>query len=76
VLCVTHLPQVAAFADRHFVVSKTAEGASATSGVRQVEGEDRIEELAAMLGAAGEASRQAARDLLASAEASRTPAPA
>ncbi|HEY8472270.1 MAG TPA: DNA repair protein RecN [Natronosporangium sp.] len=49
VLVVTHLPQVAAFADRHLVVAKDADGAVTTSGVRVVEHIDRTRELARML---------------------------
>ncbi|MDR9449968.1 MAG: DNA repair protein RecN, partial [Acidimicrobiia bacterium] len=45
VLCVTHLPQVAAFADRHFVISRT--GTSVEVSV--VEQEERLEELSRML---------------------------
>ena len=45
VLCVTHLPQVAAFADTHFVVTRDGNRAS----VRPVEGEERVEELSRML---------------------------
>jgi DNA repair protein RecN (Recombination protein N) len=49
VLVVTHLPQVAAFADRHLVVAKDSGGAVTTSGVRVVEATDRTRELARML---------------------------
>jgi DNA repair protein RecN (Recombination protein N) len=49
VLVVTHLPQVAAFADRHLVVAKNTSGAVTTSGVRLVEDTDRARELARML---------------------------
>jgi DNA repair protein RecN (Recombination protein N) len=49
VLVVTHLPQVAAFADRHLVVAKDTGGAVTTSGVRVVEDTDRARELARML---------------------------
>jgi DNA repair protein RecN (Recombination protein N) len=49
VLVVTHLPQVAAFADRHLVVAKDTAGAITTSGVRIVEDSDRSRELARML---------------------------
>jgi DNA repair protein RecN (Recombination protein N) len=49
VLVVTHLPQVAAFADRHLVVAKDTGGAVTTSGVRMVEDTDRSRELARML---------------------------
>lgn len=49
VLVVTHLPQVAAFADQHLVVAKDSSGAITTSGVRVVEHTDRARELARML---------------------------
>jgi DNA repair protein RecN (Recombination protein N) len=49
VLVVTHLPQVAAFADRHLVVAKDTSGAVTTSGVRVVEDTERARELARML---------------------------
>jgi DNA repair protein RecN (Recombination protein N) len=50
VLVITHLPQIAARADRHLVVSKTARGGLATSDVALIHGEDRVTELARMLG--------------------------
>lgn len=56
VLCVSHLPQVAAFADAHFVVERTGTEAS----VRRVEGDDRVDELTRML--AGLAGSQKGRD--------------
>lgn len=49
VLVVTHLPQVAAFADQHLVVAKDSGGMVTTSGVRVVEHTDRTRELARML---------------------------
>ncbi len=49
VLVVTHLPQVAAFADQHLVVAKDTGGAVTTSGVRAVESTERARELARML---------------------------
>jgi DNA repair protein RecN (Recombination protein N) len=49
VLVVTHLPQVAAFADNHLVVAKDSGGAVTTSGVRVVEDTDRARELSRML---------------------------
>lgn len=49
VLVVTHLPQVAAFADRHLVVAKDTGGAITTSGVRIVEETARARELSRML---------------------------
>lgn len=52
VLCVTHLPQVAAHAATHLVVEKDQSGKRATVAIRAIEGsrKDRIEELARMLG--------------------------
>ena len=49
VIVVTHLPQVAAWADSHFVVSKNNDGTVSQSDVRQVSGEERVEEIARML---------------------------
>lgn len=49
VIVVTHLPQVAAWADSHFVVTKNHNGTVSQSDVRQVSGEERIEEIARML---------------------------
>ena len=49
VVVVTHLPQVAAWADTHFVVTKDSNGSVGQSDVRRVDGADRIEELARML---------------------------
>ncbi|MEP7325099.1 MAG: DNA repair protein RecN [Gemmatimonadota bacterium] len=50
VLVITHLPQIAARADRHLVVSKETQGGMATSAVQVIHGEDRVNELARMLG--------------------------
>jgi len=74
VLCVTHLPQLAAFGDQHFKVEKrVTQGRTATS-VRAVEGEGRIAELAQMLGADSEASQRSAAELLEqAAKAKETP---
>jgi DNA repair protein RecN (Recombination protein N) len=50
VLAVTHLAQVAACADGHFVVSKTLHGQQTVSAVAPVAGEARVSEIARMLG--------------------------
>jgi DNA repair protein RecN (Recombination protein N) len=50
VLCVTHLPQVAAFADAHFRVTKTGNGEGVASELARLGTADRIQELARMLG--------------------------
>ena len=49
VLVVTHLPQVAAFADQHLLVSKSDDGLVTSSDVRRLEGADRVRELSRML---------------------------
>jgi DNA repair protein RecN (Recombination protein N) len=67
VLCITHLPQIAAFADIHFRVDKRVRKGRTVASVDRVEGTDRIEEIARMAGGdrAGKATRQFARELLA-----------
>jgi len=66
VLCVTHLPQVAAQGHTHYQVSKAAEGGMTRSQVQVLSAKSRIEELARMLGGAdiGKEARAAARRLL------------
>jgi len=65
VLVITHLPQIAARSDRHLVVSKKARGGLATSDVSWIHGEDRVAELARMLGDPdGEAARRHALAML------------
>lgn len=49
VIVVTHLAQVAAFADRHLVVTKSSDGHVTSSGVVQVDGDERLRELARMM---------------------------
>ena len=69
VIVVTHLAQVAAFADRHYVVSKADDGRITTSGVRRVEDSERVEVLARMMGGleSSESALAHARELLATA---------
>ena len=65
VLCVTHLAQVAAFADCHYVVAKVTSDVGAATQVELVVDDQRVEELAGMLaGTATDAARQSARELL------------
>lgn len=52
VLCVTHLPQIAAFADQHFLIEKKTEGERTRTSVRLLENADRTEEIARMLSGA------------------------
>ncbi|MBL8384975.1 MAG: DNA repair protein RecN [Burkholderiales bacterium] len=66
VLCVTHLPQVAARAEGHWRVSKQSSGGSTVSSVVALDRPGRIEEIARMLGGAGitATTRKAAREML------------
>ena len=50
VLCVTHLPQVASLADQHFRISKVTDGKTTRTQVHPLDRDERIEELARMLG--------------------------
>jgi DNA repair protein RecN (Recombination protein N) len=50
VIVVTHLAQVAAFADHHFVIAKSSDGHLTTSGVRRLSDDERAAELARMMG--------------------------
>jgi DNA repair protein RecN (Recombination protein N) len=67
VLCVTHQPQIASLADRHFVVEKSITGKRTTISVRELGKKERVEEIARML--AGEkvsdTAREHAREMLA-----------
>lgn len=78
VLAITHLPQIAARAHHHIVVSKGAKGGVTTADLRVVDGEGRVMEVARMLGGDPEsdASRAHARELLETAATSASPAPA
>lgn len=49
VLCITHLPQIASFADRHVTIRKRTEGGESFTTVNVVEGEPRVAELAEMI---------------------------
>lgn len=72
VVVVTHLPQVAAFADRQLLVEKTNDGSVTRSGVTVLEGEARIRELSRMLAGHEDSvsARAHAEELLAAAQAS------
>jgi DNA repair protein RecN (Recombination protein N) len=66
VLCITHLPQVAAQARTHFVVTKAVAGGRTFSQLREVIGKTRQEEIARMLGGKSESALKHAASLLAS----------
>lgn len=73
VVVVTHLPQVAAFADRQLLVEKTNDGSVTRSGVKVLEGEERVRELSRMLAGQedSETARAHAEELLETARADR-----
>jgi len=73
VVVVTHLPQVAAFADRHYVVRKASDGSVTRSGLVALDANARVEELARMLAGLeeSESARAHAQELLATAAAER-----
>lgn len=66
VLCITHLPQIAALADAHFVVGKTEQRGRTTTSVRRLSDDERVAEIARMIGGArvSQAARRAAEEML------------
>lgn len=52
VICITHLPQIAAMADHHFVIAKTTDGTSTQTTVRELRQEETVEELSRLLSGA------------------------
>ncbi|MBC8106174.1 MAG: hypothetical protein H7Z14_06255 [Anaerolineae bacterium] len=72
VLCITHLPQIACYADQHLTVRKQIVDDQTRTSVRQVEGDERLEELAEMIGGERitETTRAQARELLSTATTS------
>ncbi|MBX6390560.1 MAG: DNA repair protein RecN [Frankia sp.] len=76
VICITHLPQVAAFADRHLVVSKDSDGSVTRSGVTALDDVGRVRELSRMLAGQEDSTlaRGHAEELLAAAAADKAAA--
>jgi len=66
VLCITHLPQIAAYADTHFVIEKQVEQGRTRTTVRRLAVDDRTEEISRMLGGSSLTSqiRASAREML------------
>jgi len=66
VLCVTHLPQIATFADHHYLIEKKSSADRTRTSVRLITGEERTEEVARMLSGAKltETSRKHAEQML------------
>ena len=63
VISITHLPQIAAFADRHFFVKKEIRDERTVTRVKVLEGDERIDEIARMLGG-GKAAIEHAREMI------------
>ncbi len=76
VLCVTHLPQLAAYADQHFRVEKVQRAGRTFTTIGPLSQAERLAELALMLGGAGEANARSAAELVAQAEADKATPPA
>ncbi len=72
VICVTHLPQIAAYGDAHFHIHKDIVGERTITIVDDLSHEQRIEELAQMLGTATATTRQNAQELLHETEAAKS----
>ncbi|KAA3642180.1 MAG: DNA repair protein RecN [Chloroflexi bacterium] len=64
VLCITHLPQLAGFGEQHYKVDKLVEKGRTTTQVLNMEGEQRLMELAQMLGEVSEGTLQSANEIL------------
>ena len=64
VICITHLPAVAAGASSHFVVTKRTEGGRTISEITLLDRAQRVQELTRMLGGQTEAARRHAEELL------------
>lgn len=71
VFCVTHLPQLAAYGDMHYRVTKHTSADRTSTRLEQLNRSDRVEELAAMLGSTSETSIRSAEELLHSVEEDR-----
>ena len=52
VLCITHLPQIAAFGDQHFLIEKTEKRGRTQTDVRRMDDVERVQEIARMLSGA------------------------
>jgi DNA repair protein RecN (Recombination protein N) len=78
VLCITHLPQIASYADRHLTVRKSVADNKTQTTVRTMSGDERLEELAEMIGGRRitDTTRAQARELLDAATAEFAPAAA
>lgn len=75
VLCVTHSAQIASLADAHYLITKTEKDGRAQTAVKRLEGEERVEEIARILGGiqVTDTQRTAAREMIAEYAGERKP---
>ena len=64
VICITHLPQLAGFGQQHFQVLKGMVDGRTSIRVQEINGEERVKELATMLGGPSEKNLESARELM------------
>jgi len=76
VFCVTHLPQIAKRADHHLQVQKQSDDARTNVQIKVLQGDDRVHELARMMGRESEANLSHARELLKQSSAQKNGKPA
>jgi DNA repair protein RecN (Recombination protein N) len=70
VLCITHLPQIAAFADKHYSVTKKSSSGKTVTSVRELNGSEKVEEISSLLGGmkVTDVTRKHATELIEAAE--------
>jgi hypothetical protein len=71
VICITHLPQIAAFGDTHFKIHKEIVDERTITKIEELNSEQRIDEIANMLGTGTATTRQNAEELLVETESSK-----
>ena len=66
IICITHLPQIAAFADHHYLLEKYTDGEETYTTLREVKGEERVDEIARLVGGRilTDKTRENARELI------------
>ena len=64
VMCITHLPQLAAFGEQHYRVEKAVQSGRTRTQVDALSGKKRVDELALMMGEVSAGTRQSAQDIL------------
>ena len=71
IVCITHLPQIAACADHHFILEKRTEDGETFTTLREIKGEERVDEIARLVGGRTltETTRENARELIRQARA-------